>query len=122
MSPYNSTTPGPNTTPEPTTPGPNTTPAPVPTGPSTTLALTTTPEPTITVVTNPGRIGDFQEVENKNPHWKASPKYIHLRAQFPDGEERYLLFTAREIQNALERATKNPEDLIQASWLKDLFD
>ena len=68
------------------------------------------------------RLGDLQIVHNKNPHWKAASKYNHLRVQFPNGEERSLLFTDHEIEKALERARKNPEDLLSVSWLRDLFD
>ncbi len=68
------------------------------------------------------RLGDLQVVDNKNPHWKAARKYNHLRVQFPNGDEKSLLFTDREIQNALDRAVKNPEDILKVSWLRDLFD
>ena len=71
---------------------------------------------------NAKRLGDLQIVDNKNPHWKAASKYNHLRVQFPNGEEKSLLFTDKEIQNALDRAAKNPEDILKVSWLRDLFD
>ena len=68
------------------------------------------------------RLADLQEVDNKNPHWKAASKYNHLRVQFPNGDEKSLLFTDHEIQKALDRAAKNPEDVLQVSWVRDLFD
>jgi hypothetical protein len=68
------------------------------------------------------RLGDLQVVDNENPHWKAASKYNHLRVQFPDGEEKSLLFTDKEIQNALNRASKNPEDILKVSWVRELFD
>jgi hypothetical protein len=68
------------------------------------------------------RLGDLQVVDNKNPHWKAASKYNHLRVQFPNGEEKSLLFTDKEIQNAFNRASKNPEDILKVSWVRDLFD
>ena len=68
------------------------------------------------------RLGDLQEVDNKNPHWKAASKYNHLRVQFPNGDEKSRLFTDHEIQKALDRAAKNPEDVLQGSWVRDLFD
>ena len=68
------------------------------------------------------RLGDIQVVDNKNPHWKAATQYNHLRVQFPNGEEKSLLFTDKEIQNALDRASKNPEDVLQVSWVRNLFD
>jgi hypothetical protein len=68
------------------------------------------------------RIADLQEVLNKNPHWAAAKKYNHIRVEFPDGTEKSLLFTDREIENALDRASKNLEDLPKVCWLRDLFD
>jgi hypothetical protein len=68
------------------------------------------------------RLGDLQIVDNKNPHWKAALKYNHIRLQFPNGDEKSLLFTDNEIQKALTRADKNPEDILKVSWLRDLFD
>lgn len=68
------------------------------------------------------RLGDIQEIVNSNPHWKAAKQYNHLRVQFPNGDEKSLLFTDKEIQNALKRADKNPEDLPNTGWLRNLFD
>jgi len=71
---------------------------------------------------NAKRLGDIQEVDNTNPHWRAAKKYNHLRVQFPDGVEKSLLFTDKEIQNALDRASKNPEDILKVSWIRNIFD
>lgn len=68
------------------------------------------------------RIGDLQRVFNKNPHWAALTEYNHIRIQFPDGCERSLLLTDKELKKALDRAEKNPEDLPTVSWLRDLLD
>lgn len=68
------------------------------------------------------RLGDIQDVINSNPHHKAAAKYNHIRIQFPNGDEKSLLFTDKEIENALHRASKNPEDLPKVSWLRDLID
>lgn len=68
------------------------------------------------------RLGDLQVVDNKNPHWKALSKYNHIRMQFPNGEEKSLLFTDKEIERALDRARKNPEDILPVSWIRDFFD
>jgi hypothetical protein len=68
------------------------------------------------------RLGDLQKVINSNPHWAALTEYNHIRVQFPNGEERSLLFTDKEIEKASIRANKNPEDLPKVSWLHDLFD
>lgn len=69
-----------------------------------------------------GRLGDLQEVLNQDKLPAAAKKYSHLRVQLPSGEETSLLFTDYEIKKAIERAKKNPEDLPQVGWLRDLFD
>ena len=68
------------------------------------------------------RIADLQQVENKNKHHAANSKYNFIRVQFPNGAEKGMLFTDREIERALERADKNPEDLPETTWFRDLFD
>ena len=68
------------------------------------------------------RIGDLQRVLNKKPHWAALKEYNHLRVQFPNGKEKHLLFTDKELQKALDRAAKNPEDLPKVCWIRDIFD
>ena len=68
------------------------------------------------------RLGDIMTVENKLKHFAANSTYNHIRAQFPNGEEKSLLFTDAEIKKALERAKKNPEDLPLVSWLRNLLD
>jgi hypothetical protein len=68
------------------------------------------------------RIADLVKVENKQPHWAANKEYNAVRIQFPNGEEKTLLFTDSEIAKALDRAQKNSEDVPKISKLKDLFD
>ena len=68
------------------------------------------------------RLGDLTEVENTQPHWAAAKKYNHLRVQFPDGVEKSLLFTDKEIVRALNRAEKNIEDLPKVGWIRDFLD
>jgi hypothetical protein len=68
------------------------------------------------------RLGDLSEVINKNPHWAALGKYNHIRVQFPDGTERSLLLTDREVRIGLNRADKNTGDLPTVSWFRDLLD
>ena len=38
------------------------------------------------------------------------------------GEEFPIMLTKRELDVAINRAKKNPEDIPQKSWLRDLFD
>lgn len=68
------------------------------------------------------RIGDLQEVANKNPIGPAAAKYNHIRVQLSDGKELSLLFTDNEILRAKYRAERNPEDVPSVSWLRDILD
>lgn len=68
------------------------------------------------------RIGDVQLVENKNKHFAANSKYNYIRVQDINETELHLLFTDNEIKRAKERALKNPEDLPEVSWIRNLFD
>ena len=63
------------------------------------------------------RIGDLTEVENTKKHRLAAYKYSHIRVQFPDKTEKHLLFTDAVIKRAKYRASRNPEDLPDTSWL-----
>lgn len=68
------------------------------------------------------RIGDIQQVDNTKKHFAANSKYNFIRVQLPSGKEVELLFTDKEIQRAIDRASKNPEDLPQTSKFRNLFD
>lgn len=68
------------------------------------------------------RIGDLQEVENKEKHPAAAAKYNFIRVQTESGAEVQLLFTDGEIKRAALRAIKNPEDTPRVSKIRDLFD
>lgn len=68
------------------------------------------------------RIADIQKVLNQAKHPAAAAKYNHVRVQFEDGKEAHLLFTDSEIQKALDRAKKNPEDCPSVSVFRDIFD
>jgi len=63
------------------------------------------------------RIGDLTEVDNTKKHKLAAYKYNHIRVQFPSGDERHLLFTDATVKRAKYRASRNPEDLPETSWL-----
>jgi len=68
------------------------------------------------------RLGDAKDVENMQRKFAAAARYNHLRVQFPDDEERHLLFTDWQIKRGLERAEKNVEDLPKVSWIRDMID
>ena len=54
---------------------------------------------------------------------RANSKYISLQVEDADGgNERCLLFTERAIQEAENRAKRNPEDLTTKSLLTDIID
>lgn len=68
------------------------------------------------------RIADVQRVFNQCKRPAAAAEYNHLRVQLEDGAEVHLMFTDNELQRAMDRAKKNPEDCPKVSVLRDLFD
>jgi len=69
-----------------------------------------------------GRIGDAIRVKNQESKTSANEDYVYTRIQLEDGEELELLFTDSQVEDAIERAKKNPEDLPKINWLRDLLD
>ena len=67
-------------------------------------------------------IADVQKVLNQVAHPAAAAKYNHIRVQFEDGKEAHLLFTDGDMEKALARAKKNPEDCPNVSVFRDIFD
>ena len=51
--------------------------------------------------------GHFSKVYNKDRHFAAAPIYFHLKA-----EGVHYLFTPSQMDVAMDRAEKNPEDLV----------
>ena len=68
------------------------------------------------------RLGDLQEVSNKNRKFGSALKYFYVRLQYPNGDEKECLFTENEILKAIGRAKVNPEDLLKISKVKNLLD
>lgn len=68
------------------------------------------------------RIGDIQKVQNSKQHWVANSEYNFIRVQLSNGKEVALLLTDKELARAIERATKNPEDLPKTSVFRNMFD
>lgn len=68
------------------------------------------------------RIGDITKVTNKRPKPAANREYFYLRGQLKGNKEVAFLFTKAELQRAMDRAKKNPEDCIRPGWVQDLFD
>jgi len=67
------------------------------------------------------RIADMQTVINKNKLPAAANKYNHIRVDFKDLDI-HLLFTDNDIKSAIKRAERNPEDLPQINWIRDILD
>jgi hypothetical protein len=74
-----------------------------------------------TKVKESNRLGDMNKVINKNKLPAAAKKYNHIRVSF-NGCELHMLFTCHEIKLAMQRAKKNPEDLVKVSWIRDILD
>ena len=68
------------------------------------------------------RIGDLEEVKNKNAHHWAAKELNHLRVEFSNGTDKHLLLTDYQVERAIDRAMKNPEDLPNKSWLWDVME
>jgi hypothetical protein len=71
---------------------------------------------------NTKRIGDVLIIENTNKITNADSEYYYIRVQMPDGSELPLMFTDYEFNEAIERAKRNPEDVPETSWIRDLLD
>lgn len=50
-------------------------------------------------------------VKNKDRKFGADPYYYRALVRDADGVYRHALFTGNDVQNAITRAKKNPEDL-----------
>jgi len=68
------------------------------------------------------RLGDINKINNKNRKFGSSDMYYHVRVQFSNGEEKFLLLTENQVVTGIIRADKNPEDEIKASFVSDLLD
>lgn len=71
---------------------------------------------------NARRIGDAIRVLNTKRKFGANREYFYTRIQLENGEEVELLFTDHQFKTAIKRAKKNPEDLPNINWLRDLLD
>jgi hypothetical protein len=80
------------------------------------------------------KMGELVRVENKERRFGANDHYYCCKLQNGDtplklgdttlepDEEAYLLFTEHQLEVALVRSTKNPEDIAKVGWLRDLLD
>ena len=60
------------------------------------------------------RIYLSEVTENKNPHLKADKTYVVAYLETLEGELVPVLFTDADVQKAIKRAEKNPEDVLPA--------
>ncbi len=66
-----------------------------------------------------------EEVPNKNRKFGSLRSYFPAILKYPDGKEVPMLFTKHDLEQAMERASKNTEDLPikdTPSFLSWLFD
>ncbi len=74
------------------------------------------------VLVKSGRIIEVMN-ENRKKFSKAAKTYLTIQVEDANGgNERCLLFTAREMRVAEERAKKNPEDWTKKNILVDAID
>lgn len=56
--------------------------------------------------------GTLFKVHNKDPRTRSNKVYYMMRMRASDGDTiEYALFTQHSVEQALERASKNPEDI-----------
>lgn len=60
-------------------------------------------------------------IQNLKKKPAAADFYNHIKVTVEDGTVRHLLFTDNEVERAIQRASKNPEDLPSTSWFRDWF-
>ncbi len=58
------------------------------------------------------KINMMEEVENKERKFGSTLNYYPAYIVMSDGEELPALFTSDQLKDAMERAAKNPEDLV----------
>ena len=68
------------------------------------------------------RMGKLVRVPNKAKKFGANASYLLTKLQRPKGSEVYALFTDHQIEVALQRARRNPEDLLETAKLMNLVD
>ena len=68
------------------------------------------------------RLGKVLCVRNKGRKFGANLRYFNVRLELPDGREVIALFTRHQMKVALDRAKKNPEDLVDAPFLRKLLE
>ena len=66
--------------------------------------------------------GNILLVENKDKKFGAADEYYAVWVENTKGKEFPLLFTERELNIAIDRAEKNPEDIPKKGFFTDLFD
>ena len=65
------------------------------------------------------KLGVIYNVINGSPRQGANKQYQYVRVRDQLGYERRLLFTDRQIEDAENRAEKNPEDLVKKVSFRD---
>jgi hypothetical protein len=68
------------------------------------------------------RIGDMNLVQNTERKFGSANAYYHVRVQLPGNVEKHMLMTEAEVDDAIERAEANAEDLLKPSGLQDALD
>ena len=66
------------------------------------------------------RRGSLQSIKNLDPKPGANPIYFRVLVHTEAGWKN-LLLTKEQVDVALDRAEKNPEDEIQPSWLDKII-
>ena len=59
----------------------------------------------------------MSEVENKNRDNRESSSYFHTTISYDGNDFTDILLTGKELQRAIDRAERNPEDVPQVNFI-----
>ena len=68
------------------------------------------------------KMGHFKRIENTERDGRENAFYFEGKIQLEDGSEHHIMLTDRQMENAINRGIKNPEDVRPDGFLSDLFD
>lgn len=68
------------------------------------------------------KMGRIIRIENSNPKFGSNSYYYQVKVKFPNGEEKYLMFTEHDLERSLYRSDNNLEDIKKTNYIRNLFD
>ena len=68
------------------------------------------------------KMGHFKWIKNQEKKWNENENYFEGKIQLEDGRELHIMLTAHEMEEAVKRNNRNPEDTRKDGFIQDLFD